>query len=101
MQYFIPSDSPPRLRVLSTAFNAVPPAVARAAIEQHTQPGEVILDPFASGLGVIQAAVELGRKVIAARSIRSMRWRCVPRCGPPTPDRLSRTSKMRSKRRIA
>jgi hypothetical protein len=66
MQYFIPSDSAPRLRVLPTAFNAVPPAVARAAIEAHTQPGDVILDPFASGLGVLQAALELGRKVIAA-----------------------------------
>jgi hypothetical protein len=66
MQFFIPSDSAPRLRVLPTAFNAVPPAVARAAIEQHTQPGDVILDPFASGLGVLQAALELGRKVIAA-----------------------------------
>jgi hypothetical protein len=66
MQYFVPSDNPPRLRVLPTAFNAVPPAVARAAIEQHTPPGAVILDPFASSLGVIQAAVDLGRKVIAA-----------------------------------
>src|SRR5512139_1605146 len=66
MQSFIPSDSAPRLRVLPTAFNAVPPAVARAAIEQHSQPGDVILDPFVSGLGVIQAALELGRKVIAA-----------------------------------
>ncbi|NTU64705.1 MAG: site-specific DNA-methyltransferase, partial [Chloroflexi bacterium] len=62
MQSFIPSDSAPRLRVLPTAFNTVPPAVARAAIEQHTQPGEVILDPFASGLGVIQTALDLGRK---------------------------------------
>jgi endogenous inhibitor of DNA gyrase (YacG/DUF329 family) len=66
MQSFIPSDSAPRLRVLPTAFNAVPPAVARAAIEAHTQPGDVILDPFASGLGVIQAALDLDRKVIAA-----------------------------------
>jgi hypothetical protein len=66
MQSFIPSDSAPRLRVLPTAFNAVPPAVARAALQQHTQPGDVILDPFASGLGVIQAALELDRKVIAA-----------------------------------
>jgi hypothetical protein len=66
MQFFIPSDSAPRLRVLPTALNAVPPAVARAAIEAHTQSGDVILDPFASGLGVIQAALDLGRKVIAA-----------------------------------
>ena len=61
MQYFIPSDSAPRLRVLPTAFEAVPPAVARAAIEQHTRPGDVILDPFASGLGMIQVALDLGR----------------------------------------
>ena len=66
MQSFIPSDNAPRLRVLPTAFHAVPPAVARAAIEAHTQPGDVILDPFASGLGILQAALELDRKVIAA-----------------------------------
>jgi len=66
MQSFIPSDSAPRLRLLPTAFQVVPPAVARAAIEQHTQPGEVILDPFVSGLGVMQTALDLGRKVIAA-----------------------------------
>ncbi len=66
MQYFIPSDTAPRLGVLPTAFQVMPPSVARAAIEQHTQPGDVILDPFVSGLGVIQAALELGRKVIAA-----------------------------------
>jgi len=90
MQYFIPSDSAPRLRALPTAFNAVPPAVARAAIEQHTQPGDVILDPFASGLGVIQAALDLGRKVIATsfNPINALA-------------RLSRTSKMRSKQRTA
>ena len=31
-----------------------------------TQPGDVILDPFAAGLGVIQAALDLKRKIIAA-----------------------------------
>jgi DNA modification methylase len=66
MQSFIPPDSAQCLRVLPTAFQAVPPAVARAAIEAHTQPGDVILDPFASGLGVLQAALDLDRKVIAA-----------------------------------
>ncbi len=66
MQPFIPSDSAPRLRVLPTAFDAVPPAVARAAIEAHTRPGDVILDPFVSGMGVLQAALDLDRKVIAA-----------------------------------
>jgi hypothetical protein len=66
MQHFIPSDTPPRLRLLRQAFPAVPPAVARAAIKQHTQPGDVILDPFVSGLGVIQAALDLDRKIIAA-----------------------------------
>lgn len=66
MQHFIPADALPPLRLLRQAFPAVPPAVARAAIEQHTQPGDVILDPFVSGLGVMQAALELKRKVIAA-----------------------------------
>ncbi|CAG0936562.1 hypothetical protein TFLX_05443 [Thermoflexales bacterium] len=66
MQYFVPADAAPRLSVLPTAFQVMPPSVARAAIEQYTRPGDVILDPFVSGLGVIQAALELGRKVIAA-----------------------------------
>ncbi len=66
MQHFIPSDALPRLRLLRQAFPGVPSAVARAAIEQHTQPGDVILDPFVSGLGVIQAALELDRKIVAA-----------------------------------
>jgi len=66
MQHFIPSDTAPRLRLLRQAFPGVPPSVARAAIEAHTQPGDVILDPFASGLGVIQAALELERKIVAA-----------------------------------
>jgi hypothetical protein len=66
MQHFIPSDALPPLRLLRQAFPAVPPAVARVAIEQHTQPGDVILDPFVSGLGVIQAALDLKRKIIAA-----------------------------------
>ncbi len=66
MRTFVPSDTPPRLNVLPAAFQVMPPAVARAAIEQHTQPGDVILDPFVSGLGVIQAALETGRRLIAA-----------------------------------
>ena len=66
MQSFIPSDTAPPLRMLRQAFPAVPLSVARAAIEAHTQPGDVILDPFASNLGVIQAALDLKRKIIAA-----------------------------------
>jgi RNA polymerase sigma factor (sigma-70 family) len=52
--------------VLPTAFNAVTPEIERTAIQQHTQPGDVILNPFTSGLDVIQAAPELDRKGIAA-----------------------------------
>jgi hypothetical protein len=66
MQHFIPSDTPPALRLLRQAFPTVPLAVARAAVEQYTQPGDVILDPFVSGLGVIQAALDLKRSIVAA-----------------------------------
>ncbi len=66
MDYFIPSDSAPPLSILTDAFQVMPPAVARAAIEQHTQAGDVILDPFCAGVGVIRAALDLKRRVIAA-----------------------------------
>ncbi len=66
MQYFIPADAAPRLTILPNAVPIVPPAVARAAIAQHTQPGDVVLDPFCAGLGVIQAALDLDRRLIAA-----------------------------------
>jgi hypothetical protein len=63
---FIPSDSAPRLSVLADAFAVVPPAVARAAIAQHTRAGDLIVDPFCAGLGVIQAALDLDRRIVAA-----------------------------------
>jgi hypothetical protein len=66
MQHFIPSDEIPPLAILSNALTSVPPSVARAAIEEHTQPGDVILDPFCVGVGIIQAALDLDRKIIAA-----------------------------------
>jgi hypothetical protein len=66
MQHFIPSDEIPPLAILSEAFACVPPSVARAAIETYTQPGAVILDPFCAGVSVIQAAIDLDRKIIAA-----------------------------------
>ncbi|HET7375758.1 MAG TPA: DNA methyltransferase, partial [Anaerolineae bacterium] len=66
MHYFVPSDEIPPLRILANALASVPPSVARAAIEAHTQPGDVILDPFCAGVGVIQTALELNRKIIAA-----------------------------------
>lgn len=66
MEHFIPSDPTPRLSILANAFPVVPPSVARAAIERYTQPGEVVLDPFCAGTGVIQAALDLNRRVIAA-----------------------------------
>ncbi len=66
MQYFVPSDEIPPLKIFSDAFACVPPSVARAAIEAYTQPGDVILDPFCAGISVIQAAIELDRKIIAA-----------------------------------
>jgi len=66
MQHFIPSDEIPPLAILSNALTSVPPSVARAAIEEYTQPGDVILDPFCVGVGIIQAALDLDRKIIAA-----------------------------------
>lgn len=69
MQYFIPSDKAPPLRILADAFApsaAVPLSVAHAAIELYSQPGDVIVDPFCIGASVIRAALDLNRKVIAA-----------------------------------
>ena len=69
MQYFVPSDDAPPLRILAEAFPpgaAVPLSVARAAIEAYSRPGDVILDPFCNSVTVIQAALEAGRRIIAA-----------------------------------
>ncbi len=66
MEHFIPSDHAPPLRILPGAFPSLPPAVVRAAIERYTQPGDVIVDPFCIGTSVIEAALDLKRKVIAA-----------------------------------
>lgn len=65
MEHFIPSDHAPALRVLPGAFPPLPLAVVRAAIEKHTQPGDVIVDPFCIGTSVIEGALDLNRKVIA------------------------------------
>ena len=66
MAAFVPADTAPALSVLPDAFPRLPPALARAAIETYTQPGQVILDPFCVGTSVIDSALTLGRKVIAA-----------------------------------
>ncbi len=66
MEHFIPSDHAPPLRILPGAFPSLPPAVVCAAIERHTQPGDVVVDPFCIGASVIEAALALNRKVIAA-----------------------------------
>lgn len=66
MQHFIPSDSAAPLRVLAEAFPSLPPSVVRVAIELHTRPGDVIVDPFCIGTSVIEAGLALDRKVIAA-----------------------------------
>lgn len=63
---FVPADHAPALRLLSDAFPRLPPSLARAAIEAYTRPGELILDPFCVGTSVIESALVLGRKVIAA-----------------------------------
>jgi len=66
MPSFAPSDHTPPLRLLPDAFPRLPPAVARAVIETYTQPGDVILDPFCIGTSVIESALALDRKIIAA-----------------------------------
>lgn len=66
MPSFVPFDHAPPLRLLPDAFPRLPPAAARAAIEAYTQPGDVILDPFCIGTSVIESALALDRKIIAA-----------------------------------
>ncbi|MBP7689463.1 MAG: hypothetical protein KA765_16225 [Thermoflexales bacterium] len=66
MEYFIPSDHAPALRVLPGAFPPLPLAVVRAVIERHTQPGDVIVDPFCIGTSVLEGALDLNRKIVAA-----------------------------------
>ena len=69
MQYFVPSADAAPLRILAEAFppgTAVPLSVARAALEAYSRPGDVILDPFCNSVNIIQAAIDAGRRVIAA-----------------------------------
>lgn len=66
MQHFVPSDHALPLRILAEAFPPLPPAVVRAALEAHTRPGDIVIDPFCISPSVIQAALELDRRVVAA-----------------------------------
>ena len=66
MEHFVPSDETPPLRILPDVFPRLPPSAARAAIELHTQPGDTIVDPFCIGVGAIQAAIDSGRRIVAA-----------------------------------
>lgn len=66
MEHFIPSDHAPPLRIVSGAFPPLPPSVVRAAIERHTQPGDLVTDPFCIGTSVIESALALNRKIVAA-----------------------------------
>jgi len=65
MEHFISSDHAPQPPVLPGAFPALPPAVVRAALERHTQPGDVVVDPFCIGTSVIEAALDFNCKVVA------------------------------------
>lgn len=66
IDYFVPSDNAPRLPLLGDLLPALPLSVARAYIGAYTRPGDVVLDPFCVSPHVVQAAVESGRRAIAA-----------------------------------
>jgi len=66
IDYFIPSDHPLFLPLLGDWLPRLPLSVARAHIDAATQPGDVVFDPFCIGTSVIRAALEAGRRVIAA-----------------------------------
>jgi hypothetical protein len=81
IDYFVPSDHTPPLPLLGDLLPRLPLSVARAYLDAYTPPGSVILDPFCVGTSVIRAAVESGRRAIAAsfnpvvvRAIESALW---------------------------
>jgi len=60
-----PTDPPP---LLGRYHPPIPANVARAYIETYSQPGDLILDPFAHGAGVIREAIASGRRILAANA---------------------------------
>ncbi|HET7089325.1 MAG TPA: hypothetical protein VFL17_11780 [Anaerolineae bacterium] len=66
LDYFVPSDTPSPLPLLGDLLPRLPPAVARAYVESYSEPGGIVLDPSCAGASVIRAAVESGRRVVAA-----------------------------------
>ena len=81
IDHFIPSDPTPRLPLLGDLLPRFPMSVARAYVEAYTPAGGVLLDPFCIGPNVARAAVELGRRAVAAsfnpvavRALESALW---------------------------
>jgi hypothetical protein len=66
IDYFVPSDASPRLPLLGDLLPRLPPSLARAYLDAYSRPGDLVLDPFCIGTGVIRATVESGRRVVAA-----------------------------------
>jgi hypothetical protein len=57
---------PHRLHSLCPYFAMFPPEFARLAIERHTKPGDLVLDPFSGRGTTLLEAILLGRRAIAS-----------------------------------
>jgi len=81
IDHFVPSGPTLPLPLLGDLLPRLSLSVARAYISEYTQPGGIVLDPFCVGTGVMRAAVESGRRAIAAsfnpvavRAIEAALW---------------------------
>jgi hypothetical protein len=68
---------PPRdaqFYLLSAHRQPLPVNVAAHFIEQFTQPGDLVVDPFVASDAVVRAALERGRRILAAESNPIVAW---------------------------
>lgn len=66
ISHFLPSGEPCRVLFRSGLRRPLPLNVVRAYVEAATAEGDVVLDPFCQDSSVIQAAVQGGRRAVAA-----------------------------------
>lgn len=66
MTAFVPGYPPSPRRFLARFLPPLAEGIAAHALEQHSQPGDLILNPFGQAPAVALEALQLGRRVLAA-----------------------------------
>ncbi len=89
IDYFTPGKKTPARGPLARYGRPLPAGVATAYVEAHTEPGDVVLDPFCQSVAVLREATAAGRRAIAANfnplHVLAVRWLLAP----PDPGQLA------------